>query len=92
MAVLVISHGAEVSAAGQHERTCIVRGLAALLVVWVHSRVVVGGVLRPPLHGILGVLRLWVLCQVAGCIRNVVHATFTHSSSSCHIPGHSCPV
>ena len=43
-----------------------------------HSLVMVGGVLRAPWHGVLGVLSLRVLCQVAGCIRNVVHATFTH--------------
>ena len=43
-----------------------------------HSLVMVGGVLWAPLHRVLGVLSLWVLCQVAGCIRDVVHAAFRH--------------
>ena len=72
------SHKAKESAVRQGWRACIVWGLAALLVVLVHSLVVVGGVLRAPWHGVLGVLSLWVLCQVAGCIRNVVHTAFAH--------------
>ena len=58
--------------------TCIICGLAALLVVLVHSLVMVGGVLWAPLHCVLGVLSLWVLCQVACCIRDVVHAACRH--------------
>ena len=82
------SHKTKESAAGQEWRACIVWGLAALLVLLVHSLVVVGGVLRAPWHGVLGVLSLRVLCQVAGRIRNVVHATFMHSFSV--MPHHDC--
>ena len=65
--------------------TCIVLGLAALLRVLVDCCVVVGGLLRGRMHGVLRVLSIWVLRQVAGCICNVVHAACTGSSSEqCH--------
>ena len=61
--------------------TCIVLGLAALLRVLVDRWVVVGSLLRGRMHGVLRVLSIRVLRQVAGCIRNVVHAACTGSSS-----------
>ena len=68
--------------------TCILL-LRSLRAVRVDCRVVVGPLLRASMHGVLRVLAIRVLCQVAGCIRNVVHAacrhqrvTFSNSSSS----------
>ena len=68
--------------------TCIVLGMAALLRVLVDRWLVVGGLLRGRMHGVLrvlSVLSIQVLRQVAACIRNVVHAACTGSSSEdCH--------
>ncbi len=60
--------------------TCILL-LCSLWSVLVHGWVVVGGLLGGPMHGILRMLSIWVLCQVAGCISNVVHATCNQNKS-----------
>ena len=58
--------------------TCILL-LRSLRGVLVHGWVVVRGLLWGPMHGILRMLGIRVLCQVAGCICNVVHAACTQS-------------
>lgn len=53
--------------------TCVLL-LRSLRGVLVHGGVVVGALLWGPMHGILRMLSIRVLRQVAGCISNVVHA------------------
>ena len=58
----------------EFSHTCVLL-LRCLWGVLVHGWVVVGGLLGGPMHGILCMLSIWVLRQMAGCISDVVHST-----------------